>query len=146
MLYGLVALVSILMPTWAGDPLSDNVGCKHEAIASHGDPGRCSKHASLMGFGNCSWSTSRMAERVLHDGSPYSFVGSLSRSDNRLESKVAAPYTVGPQSEIHVIANEVLEGLKAPDVTELRLELQGKLLVVDGVQYLVVTHIGQPNS
>lgn len=144
MIHGLLATVLSISATWAGD-LSECAG--HMKAVADLDPGRCAKRTTYMGQGNCSWSTSQMAERVLHEGAPYTFVGTLVASDNELASKVAAPFRVGPGADIHVIANEVLDILDpAQAITSVRLELQGKVLTVDGVQYFVVTDIVKPSA
>lgn len=141
MIHGLVAAVLSTSVGWAGDP---GQCAGHSAVADR-DPGRCAKHVAFMGFGNCSWSTTQMAERVLHEGTPYTYVGTLVASENELASKVAAPFRVGPEADIHVVANEVLDELVPLEgITSLRLELQGKVLTVDEVQYFVVTHIVKP--
>ena len=152
MIHGLVATLFAVPLSWAGNgPEAQaanprGASCHHEATTAGADPARCATRVELMGLGNCSVSTAQMAERVLHDGAPYTFVGSLNKSENQLDSHVAAPFTVGPNADIHVIANEVLEKVAPEDVGTARLELRGKLLTVNGLQYLVVTQIGPGNS
>ncbi|MEQ1566381.1 MAG: hypothetical protein ABMA64_12140 [Myxococcota bacterium] len=103
------------------------------------DPAKCARQAELVGADNCAWTTGMMAQRVLTEGVPWSYVGRLVPSDNALPSKVASPYTVGPDAKIHVVANEVLEVLERRGATGGRLELSGKLLEVEGIEYLVLT-------
>jgi len=103
------------------------------------DPAKCARQAELVGPENCAWTTGMMAQRVLSDGVPWTFVGKLVPSNNDLPSKVAAPFTVGPDGAIHVIANEVLESLERQGATAGRLEITGKLLEVEGIKYLVIT-------
>ena len=110
----------------------------HNPAGEGTDPARCARQAELVGPENCAWTTGMMAQRVLTDGVPWTFVGKLVRSTNDLPSKVAAPFTVGPDASIHVVANEVLEALERQGAIAGRLELTGKLLEVDGVKYLVI--------
>lgn len=103
------------------------------------DPGQGARQASLVGAGNCSWTTSMMAARALVDGVPYTYVGHLEASDNDLSSHVATPYTVGPDQAIHVVANEVLGLMERRRLLTDRLDLRGRIIEVDGVRYLVIT-------
>jgi len=112
--------------------------------ATAADATACAKKASLVGA-NCSYTTGMMAQRVLTEGTPWSFTGSLSSSDNALASHVAAPYTVGPD-KVNVVANEVLEGLTAAGVHTGRVGLEGKRLEVGGVTYFVLTSYSVPSS
>ncbi len=109
------------------------------AEVSRVDPAQGARHAKLLGAGNCSWSTSRMAARAVSEGRPYTFVGHLEASENSLTSRVATPYTVGPDAAIHVVANEVLEVMEREQVVGERLDLRGRLVEVDGVRYLAIT-------
>lgn len=118
--------------------------CDHSNKAV--DPGSCAKRAELVGAGNCSWTTAMMASRVLDEGSPYTYIGHLVPSRNKLSSRVAAPYTVGPEEGIHVVANEVIDLLDRQGSVRNRLELRGKLLEVDGTKYLVVTDFSPSSS
>lgn len=141
---GLLATFLSITSASAGDPSDCS---EHRDGVANLDPSRCATRSAYMGLGNCSWSTAQMAERVLHEGAPYTFVGTVLPSDNQLESKVAAPFRIGPEADIHVVANEVLDELDPTKaITALRLELQGKLLEVDDVQYFVVTQIVKPSS
>ena len=81
-----------------------------------------------------------MAARALTDGVPYTYVGHLETSENKLASRVATPYTVGPHAAIHVVANEVLGLMERNSVVGSRLDLRGRLIEVDDVRYLVITH------
>lgn len=105
------------------------------------DPAKCARQSELVGVDNCSWTTGMMAQRVLAEGVPWSYVGKLVPSDNALPSKVASPFTVGPDGTIHVVANQVLEALQRRGATSGRLELTGKLLEVEGIKYFVLTEV-----
>ena len=109
------------------------------------DPTHCAKQSGLVGA-NCSYSTGMMAQRVLEEGQPYTFTGSLAQASNDLDSKVAAPFAIGPQDGIHVVANAVLEDLIDHNQAKSRLEMTGRLLKVDGVQYFVATAFEAINS
>jgi hypothetical protein len=104
-------------------------------------PGNCARQGELVGLENCAWTTSLMAQRVLADGAPYTYVGGLVPSTRVLPSKVAAPYTVGPASgpsTLFVIANEVLDTF---DPNASRVQLTGKVLEVEGIVYFVATGV-----
>jgi hypothetical protein len=108
------------------------------------DPSHCAKNAELVGS-NCSFSTGMMAQRVLDEGTPWTFTGALAASTNQLASHVAAPWTVGPNQSVHVVANEVVERLAGGSVAG-RVTLEGRLLEVDGVKYFVATQAAPTNS
>jgi hypothetical protein len=48
------------------------------------------------------------------------------------------PFTIGPQQDIHVIANEFVEELTVAGSDTSKLELSGKVLDVDGVRFFLV--------
>ena len=104
----------------------------------------CAKKADLVGA-NCSYTTGKMAQRVMEQGRTWSFTGSLASTENVLPSKVAAPFSVGPEGRVKVVANEILEDLVAGGV-EGRVVLEGRLLEVDGVEYAVLTSFGFTGS
>ena len=108
------------------------------------DPTHCAKKAELVGS-NCSYATGMMAQRVLEEGKAWSFTGTLADSDNELDSRVAAPFTIGPDAEINVLANEVIERLLENEANP-RVNLTGKLLEVDGTTYFVATEFIASNS
>lgn len=109
------------------------------------DPAHCAKSASLVG-NNCSFSTGMMAQRVLEEGTSWSFTGVLTAATNELASHVAAPYAVGPRNEIQVVANEVVESLATQAGQGERVVLEGKILEVDGVKYFVAMKAKTPNT
>ncbi len=114
------------------------------AAVSEKDPTACAKKASLVGA-NCSYTTGMMAQRVLAEGSAWSFTGHLNASGNALGSHVAAPFTVGPDA-VNVVANEVLETVTEKGLADQRLSVDGKRLEVDGVTYFVLTGYAVPSS
>jgi hypothetical protein len=113
-----------------------------EECAAHSDrhavdPARSARRPELVGPESCSWTTSVMAQRVLEQGTPWTYVGKLSASLEALPSRVASPFTVGPDQRIHVVANQILEQL--PREATARVELTGRVLEVDGITYFVAT-------
>ena len=106
------------------------------------DPSACAKRSELVG-GACSYTTSLVAERVLAEGKAWTFEGHLVASPNALDSRVAAPFVVGPES-VHVVANEVLEALVASGSSLTRVILEGHRLEVDGWKYFVITSYRVP--
>ncbi|MCO4747991.1 MAG: hypothetical protein KC912_24575 [Proteobacteria bacterium] len=100
------------------------------------DPTHCAKKASLVGS-NCSYTTGMMAQRIVAEGSNHAFAGMLTSFDEELESHVAAPFTLG--SDVHVVANAVIEQLTEAGLTDSRVSLEGKMLEIDGVKYFVAT-------
>lgn len=109
------------------------------------DPAHCAKSADLVG-NNCSFSTGMMAQRVLEEGTAWSFTGTLTPASNELASHVAAPYSVGPKNEVQVVANEVVETLAAQAGPGARVVLEGRILEVDGIKYFVAIKAKTPNS
>jgi hypothetical protein len=109
------------------------------------DASHCAKKTELVGA-NCSYTTGLMAQRVLEEGENWSYTGTLVSSSNALDSRVAAPFTVGPKEGINVVANEVVEGLVKAGADTGRLALSGKLLEVDGIRYFVATAFKASNS
>ena len=131
-------------------PASSALACDKTAAAAHAahaavadaDPAHCAKKAELVGA-NCSWSTGTMAQRVLEEGTPWTYTGGLAKAENVLDSRVAAPFTVGPDRDIYVVANAVLDQVSE---TEQRMTLEGRKLEVDGVTYFVATNFLAPAS
>jgi hypothetical protein len=110
------------------------------------DPSRCATQAELIGPENCAWTTTMMAQRVLDDGAPWTYVGRLVPSSVVLTSKVAVPYTVGPDAAIFVIANEVLDSLARSGASRSRIQITGKVLEVEGIVYFVPTLVTPTSS
>lgn len=120
--------------------------CADQKIGADADPKTSARRVELVGSENCAWTTGAMAQRVLEHGTPWSFVGRVAASANALPSKVAAPYTLGPDGQVHVIANAVLERLQETGVLGQRLEFVGRLLEVDGTTYFVATEASANHS
>ncbi|MBX2800070.1 MAG: hypothetical protein KTR31_20500 [Myxococcales bacterium] len=143
MIQGLLASAFTIGASWACDKGTEGTAScdspAHARTEMAPDPSGCAKRAELVGAGNCSYSTSMMASKVLDEGAPYTYLGRLTQSTNNLETRVAAPFTIGPNAEIHVIANEVLGRLDRLANARTRLDLRGKILEVEGHRYFVIT-------
>ena len=156
MTFASMAAVTFLQTMWSGSAVACDgkaevastkctVATSGEASDKAADPSLCSRRPELMGRENCAWTTSMMAQRILEEGTPWSYVGRLSPSDRVLASKVAAPYTVGPDKAIYVLANEVLDAIVRRGV-ENRVQITGRLLEVDGIRYFVATDLTEARS
>jgi hypothetical protein len=114
------------------------------------DPARSARQPDLVGPEACSWTTSMMAQRVLEQGTPWTYVGRLTAAVDALPSKVASPFTLGPDQRIHVVANQTLEHLQRssgePVTARSRVELTGRVLEVDGITYFVATALVPESS
>lgn len=132
----LTPAAALACPGKTADAGHDHDDVAHAAAQSPSalDAAACAKKAELVGSA-CSYSTGMMASRVLEHGKVFTYTGTLRATGDRLESQVAAPYTIGPKN-IHVIANEVVESVADPTA---RMTWTGKVLDVDGVEYFVLT-------
>jgi hypothetical protein len=117
---------------------------QHADVDAAANPAACAKKAELVG-GACSYTTGMMAQRVLMEGSTWTYSGRLTRFDGTSPANVAAPFTVGPDS-VYVIGNEVVEELVAAGAQGGRVALEGRRLDVDGVKYFVITGFAAGNS
>ena len=118
--------------TQTADRTSGEITTAAVAPAADADPTGCAKTAALVGS-NCAYSTGMMAQKVHVTGVQQSLTGVLSASSAKLDSHVAAPYTV---DGMYVIANEIVDQISDPSKT---LAMTGKSLEVDGVKYFLVT-------
>jgi hypothetical protein len=123
------------------EQMASNTAADTTAAPAAADPAHCAKNADLVGS-NCSFSTGMMAQRVLDEGAAYTFTGTLGAAATQLASHVAAPWSIGPEGGVRVIANEVVEQLAASG----RVSLEGRILEVDGVRYFVATKARVLNS
>ena len=86
----------------------------------------------------CSYRPGVMARRVMSEGSDYAFVGRLQTSD-RTPGDVACPYTIAGQVDTCIVASELVEHLANHGLGGDELSLEGRILDVDGVRYVVLT-------
>jgi hypothetical protein len=128
---------------WAcdGKPGQADGGCEPTARGDErqADPAQSARRPELMGRESCAWTTTMMAQRVLAEGQPYTYVGHLVPTERVLASKVAAPYTIGPDGTIFVVANEVLDRLVGHGGEGSRIQVTGRLLEVEDVTYFVAS-------
>ena len=96
----------------------------------------CARSAELVGA-NCTFATGSMARRVLEEGADWRGIGALLRTGNDLPSQVATP--VRTSDGILVIATTLAEQLLAGGDLAGPMRLEGRVLEVDGVRYLVLT-------
>lgn len=135
----MIATLAVPAAAWAcpGHPDAAHASTAADAATPPSDPAACAKRAELVG-GACSYTTGMMAQRVLAEGKPWAFTGTLTRYEGELDSHVAAPFTVGPDA-VYVVANEVLESLTSAGAGSSRIGLEGRLLEVEGTKYFVLT-------
>ena len=131
----LVMLSAALLsgPAHATDPAYVQQGARVVAT----DATRAPRSDAMIGAA-CSYRTAVMARRVLSDGADYAFVGSL-QAGQPSDGDVACPYTVGGQADTCVIASELVEHLAGQGLGRAELSLEGRILEVDGVRYVVLT-------
>jgi hypothetical protein len=138
-MFRIAAAFALLAPASAlacpGSAKADGAAMASTASA---DPTHCAQNAELVGS-CCSYSTNMMAQRVNEEGAATTLTAQLTRTADLLASKVAAPWTVG---DYRVIANSVMEQID----TSRAVSVQGKVLAVDGVKYLLVTSAAPTNS
>ena len=87
----------------------------------------------------CSFTTAMFARRVLSEGETWTFTGTLAPTDVALPTHVAAPFRVGPDGEVFVVANEVLGAAVERALTDERITLEGRRLDVENTSYFVPT-------
>jgi hypothetical protein len=96
----------------------------------------CARNAALLGA-NCTFATGTMARRVFEEGADWRAVGTLVRTGNDFPSQVASP--VRTPDGILVIATTLTEQLFSGGHLATPLRMEGRMLEVDGVRYLVLT-------
>lgn len=115
------------------------------AAASAKSAADCAKSSEMMGA-NCSYATGKMAQRVLAEGDTWQFTGSMKPVDTVLANRVSAPFVVGPEGEMHIIANQVVEEMVNREITTGRVSITGRTLTISGTTYILITEYAQPKS
>ncbi len=141
MIETLFSLLLAITPAHAGDPAA-----RPPAAAVTVDAGRVEavdavrppRSASLMGA-SCSFKTGMMARRVVAEGDVYAYVGTLQEQDGDEVDEVSCPYRIGGDDGACVVANELVEHLAGADLAGVELSVEGRILEVDGVRYVVLT-------
>jgi hypothetical protein len=95
---------------------------------------------------NCAYTTGKMAQRVVAEGSDWTFVGALTPTENVSTARVATPFAVGPDASELLIVNDLLTEIAEKGQHSARLSLTGKKLVVGDTTYVVITSYGSANS
>ncbi|MCK6502993.1 hypothetical protein L6R53_06285 [Myxococcota bacterium] len=129
----LLALLLTGSPVLADDGGVVEQGGRYVAV----DAARTPRSGDMVGP-TCTFRTGVMARRVMAEGAEYAFVGRLQVS-GRTPGDVACPYTVGGQEDTCVVASELVEHMQSRGLATGELSLEGRLLEIDGVRYVVLT-------
>lgn len=129
----LLALLWIRAPALADDGGVVRQGDRYVAV----DAARTPRSGDMVGP-TCTFRTGVMARRVMAEGSEYAFVGRLQAS-GQTPGDVACPYMVGGQEDTCVVASELVEHMQSQGLANGELSLEGRLLEIDGVRYVVLT-------
>ena len=130
----IAALLLVLgTPARSADTSLRVVGHRVEAI----DPTSPARSGAMLGSA-CSYRTATIARRVMAQGADYAYVGSL-QSNTEAQGEVACPFRVGGQLKTCVVASELVEHLAGETVESEALSLEGRILEIDGVRYVVLT-------
>lgn len=92
---------------------------------------------------SCLASTGLMARRVMEEGAPWRWQGTLNPMEGNLESGASCPYTAD-QGTFNLLATGLLETIVLCGYATQPLDLEGQLLEVDGVRYVVLTAFRVP--
>lgn len=94
----------------------------------------CARSQVLVGDG-CSFTTGMTARRVVDEGTPWTWAGTL--TTRPLAGEVAAPYLAGETDRI--LATELLEVLLAAQHEGVPCLFIGRALEIDGATWVVLT-------
>lgn len=92
--------------------------------------------------GGCPMATGAVVKRVLDEGTPWTYSGTLRPGENI--AQVATPFLAGPDS-VKVVANQVLEAW-AGEKPDQKATFEGRRLDVDGIVYFVITAYSAASS
>ena len=87
---------------------------------------------------SCLASTGLMARRVMEEGTTWRWQGTLTPMEGNLENSASCPYTA-EGGTFNLLATGLLEALVVCGYAGQPLELEGQLLEVEGVRYVVIT-------
>jgi len=104
------------------------------------DAARVPRSAAIIG-GACSFCTGLMSRRVVTQGAAYTFVGRLQKQETVADS-VACPYTLEGQPDTCVLATEFVENLADQIAEGAQVAVEGRILDLDGLRYVVLTAFG----
>lgn len=99
---------------------------------------RTASSARLVNGGS-SYSTGLLARRVMEQGTDWASSGSLTNAEIDPDATVAIPYTLADDSNVHILATELVESLTNANDVGQPLAMSGRLMEVDGVRYVVLT-------
>lgn len=128
----LLASLVLAGPALAHDPpapAAENAASEAEQPA---------RNPALLGDA-CSFTTGMVARRVLSEGDAWTFTGFLVPAERAPDAHVASPFAVGPDEDVFVVANEVVDTLVGNGLSAARLTLEGRRLELDHTAYFVPT-------
>jgi len=99
---------------------------------------RTASSARLVNGGS-SYSTGLLARRVMEQGTDWASSGSLASAELDPDATVAIPYTLADDTNVHILATELVESLSNANDVGQPLAMSGRLMEVDGVRYVVLT-------
>lgn len=92
------------------------------------------------------WRTGVLARRAWQEGAPYAFVGVLQRGGADAPPDVACPLTAGGPEGACVLATALVERLMAEVPLDRELSVEGRIIEVDGIRYVVLTAVRPPHG
>ncbi len=109
-------------------------GARVEAVDASLPP----RAAQVLGT-DYTWRTGVLARQAWQQGAPYAFVGVLQPTTPQAAGDIACPLRIGGQDGTCVLATELVEHLAAEGSPDIELSVEGRILEVDGIRYVVLT-------